>query len=119
MKLVLDGKYSGGQILEAFKKTASIKISSEEKWTVEKISQKKEDVARYKIVEGHLNLLPPEYEGLAIYQSFLIKRRALILTGEKKSYWSKNVDIILIIEPLDIKEKYKRTSGEYFNITNN
>ena len=50
--------------------------------------------------------MSPEYKGLAIYQSLLIERKGLILTGEKESYWLKNVDIILIIKPLHIKEKY-------------
>lgn len=120
MELVLGGEHSMKQILDAFKKVASVKISPKAKWVTKEIGifPREEENNRYEIMEKQLSILSPEYMGLTICPSFLTETRRWIFFGKRKKAWKEDANVALTIAPLYVKRRYTTISFQVYSVYN-
>ena len=106
MKILLGGKFSGKQIIDAFKRAASKPISSKERWLVEEFSDRDIGIKKYEVINDRLEPVEPEYSLLRVYCEEEVEKKKCMLFGSKEVVWEKNENVYFELGPISLVKDF-------------
>jgi hypothetical protein len=86
MIIVLDKEYSGSQKVDAFCKAAMSNVSNM-KWVIKKYPKRKDNLEKYALVNGHLELTPPEKVTVSALRSYFARSWKGLFFSEMVDRW--------------------------------